>query len=95
MLFFTASDPMLAYAAGSFDCQFVAPILLSMPKVPSTVALCVLQGRAADDPKTWGPPIDFRVYSFLQHPDLPAAVKVPAGSLCPSRLRPGLRLHLT
>ncbi len=33
-------------------------------------------GRAADDPEKWGPPLDFRVYSFLDHPNMPKSVKV-------------------
>ena len=32
-------------------------------------------GRFTDDPDKHGPAIGFRVPSFLQHPDLPRAVK--------------------
>ncbi len=32
-------------------------------------------GRFTDDPDEFGPPIGFRVPSFLEHPDLPRAVK--------------------
>ena len=33
-------------------------------------------GRFTDAPDKHGPAIDFRVPSFLEHPDLPRAVKV-------------------
>ena len=43
-------------------------------------------GRFTDSPAEHGPAIDFRVPSFLEHPDLPRAVKVCVRSM-PTTLR--------